>query len=124
MSASLLDDVVAVAGAMQGRAKRLHLDFRLSLAVGASDLTPANVAPFAEAFAPGTAIGTDVSDWSVACARRGSTCYCWPGMCSLKSGLFSLFKISPPPRGKTCLNQREFSRLLCSFQDFSLHIAR
>jgi alpha-L-arabinofuranosidase len=66
LSRSLVDDVVAVSGAMQAKAKALKLPFNLSLVVGGNGWRPAAFAPMMQALAPGTLTGTDVSD----CARR------------------------------------------------------
>ena len=45
--------------------------------------------------------------------------YCWPGMCKLKSSLFSLFTKIRPPRGKPGLNQGGALAVFCAFSDFS-----
>ena len=63
LSQSLIDDVVAVSGAMQAKAKKLALPFNLSLVVGGNGWKPAAFAPMMQALAPGTPTGTDVSDW-------------------------------------------------------------
>jgi hypothetical protein len=66
LTASLTADVVAISGAMQAKAKQLKLPFNLSFVVGGNGWTPNNFdqkSGLMKALAPGTPIGTDVSDW-------------------------------------------------------------
>ena len=63
LSTSLTHDVVALSGAMQGKAKQLKLPFNLSFVVGGNGWKPAAFNGVMEALAPGTPTGTDVSDW-------------------------------------------------------------
>ena len=63
LSPVLLADVTRIAGAMLSKAKALELPFNLSFIVGGNGWRIPDVAPFAEALAPGTAVGTDHADW-------------------------------------------------------------